>query len=97
MSGAPRGRVPGIRLLAESRLCLVGSSLRAQVLSQHRKGPAEGWLPTTRACPGWNRHQVPVTSGKCDTLAGRSTVFRGSHSSGILDGSLFLVFCDSSP
>lgn len=63
-----------------------------------QEGPCRGLgsQPHVRAQAGTDtRCQWP--RGKRDTLAGRSTVCRCSHSSGILYGSLFLVFWDSSP
>lgn len=65
MLGAPRGGVPGVCLLAESCLCLVGSSLRTQVLSQHRKGPAEGWAPNHTCVP--RLEQTPGASDLGET------------------------------
>ena len=63
-----------------------------------QEGPCRGLgsQPHVRAQAGTDtRCQWPW--GKRNTLAGRSTICRCSHSSGILDGSLFLVFQDSSP
>ena len=56
------------------------------MLSQHRKGPAEGWAPKHKCVPSWNRNQAAsALGGNTDTLAGRSTILRGCHPSGILD------------
>lgn len=64
--GETRGPPCRGALLADSRFCLMGLSLGNTMLAQHRKGHAEGWVPTPSA------PRLEQTSG-CQRPRGKQT------------------------